>query len=476
MNFQQFLIILQARYKVALFVLLGTVLLALTVSLLLPNKYVASTSLVLDVKSPDPLMGMMAGMATPSYMATQTDIITSDHVAQSAVKLLKLDENSQIREQWRNATQGKGQLVVWMGKLLAQRLEVKPSRDSNVINISFSAEDPAFAAMVVNAFAQAYINTNLELKVEPARQYAQWFQVRVAGLRTELGNAQARLAAFQKKTGMVSTGSRIQTVENSKIAELSGQLVMTESQSAEFQSKKKHAGAGDTLADVMQNPVILSLKSEIIRHEGKLQEISLNLGKNHPQYQAMESEISALKQKLGAETQQILNSINTADSINMQKKLELKATIESHKKQAIEDSAERDQITVLENDVESAQKAYDVVMQRYTESNLQSQSNQTNISILDPATEPTVRSSPMIYKNLLIAVFLGTLLGVGASFVMEIFDQRVRTAEALGIATGIPVLVQFTQNLEPLGIKGWLKKLSPGVLLKFSFRKAAAAV
>ena len=137
MNFQQFLIILLARYKVALFVLLGTVLLALTVSLLMPNKYVASTSLVLDVKSPDPLIGMMAGMAMPSYMATQTDIITSDHVAQSAVKLLKLDENSQIREQWRNATQGKGQLVVWMGKLLAQRLEVKPSRDSNVIHFFF---------------------------------------------------------------------------------------------------------------------------------------------------------------------------------------------------------------------------------------------------------------------------------------------------------------------------------------------------
>lgn len=472
MNFQQFLSILQTRYKIALFVLLGTVTLALIVSLLLPNKYVASTSLVLDVKSPDPLIGMaLAGMAMPSYMATQTDIITSDHVAQSAVKLLKLDENAQVREQWRNATQGKGQPVVWLGNLLAKKLEVKPSRDSNVINISFSAEDPAFAATVANAFAQAYINTNLELKVEPARQYAQWFQARVAGLRTELENAQGRLAAFQKKTGMVAAGGRMQSVENSKIAELSGQLVLNESQSAEIQSKKKHAGSGDTLVDVMQNPVILSIKADIIRLEGKLQEVSRNLGKNHPQYQAMEGEIAALKQKLDAETQQILSSINTANRVNMQKSSELKATIESHKKQAIEDSTQRDQIAVLENDVESAQKAYDVVVQRYTESNLQSQSNQTNISVLTPATEPTERSSPKLFMNLLMAVFVGTLLGVAAVFVAEMFNPRVRTSEALAVATGMPVLIQFAQNLKPLGIKGRLMKL----LVKFRLGKVVAA-
>ena len=109
---------------------------------------------------------------------------------------------------------------------------------------------------------------------------------------------------------------------------------------------------------------------------------------------------------------------------------------------------------MLERDVESAQKAYDIVVQRYTESNLQSQSNQTNITVLTPATEPTVRSSPSMYKNLLIAVFLGTLLGVGAAFAAEMLDQRVRSSDALGSATGIPVLVQFTRNAKAAGLQG----------------------
>ncbi|MBU1425999.1 MAG: chain length determinant protein EpsF [Gammaproteobacteria bacterium] len=472
MNIQQFIFILLARYKIALAVLLVTVAGAFLITLVMPDKYVASATVVLDVKS-DPLVGMaMAGMALPSYVSTQTDIITSQRVAQSVVTLLKFDENPQLREQWRNATQGKGQFVAWMGNVLSKKLEVKPARDSNVIDISFSSEDPAFAAIAANAFAQAYIDTNLELKVEPARQYAQWFQVRVAALRTELENAQARLAEFQKKTGMVSSGYRVQSVESSKIAELSGQLVMTEGQSADLQSKHKYAGSGDTLAEVMQNPVILNLKSEIIRQESRLQEASLNLGKNNPQYLAMESQIATLKQKMADETQHILNSINTANSINKQKKSELKATIESQKQQVIQDLSQRDQIAVLERDVESAQRAYDTVVQRYTETNLQSQSNQTNITVLTPAIEPTSRSSPNMSKNMLIAVFLGTLLGVGAAFVAEMLNQRIRTSESLESATGIPVLVQFKKDSKPLGVKERLRRLADAMKSKLRFRKA----
>ena len=473
MTFQQFLLILQARYKVALFVLLGTIALVLAVTLILPSKYVASTAVVLDSK-PDPLTGSMSAMS-PSYLATQIEIITSDHVAQSVVKSLKLDEIPQIKEQWQKATKGRGQVHVWLASLLVKKLEAKPSHESNVINISYSSEDPVFAATAANAFAQAYINTNLELKVDPARQYTQWFQARVAGLRTELENAQARLADFQKKTGMVASGSKMISEEKTKISELSDQLVLTESQLADTQSKKKNVKSGNTLAEVMQNPVILNLKTEINTQESKLQEASRNLGKNSPQYQAMENQIESLKKKLETETQQILNSINTANSVTIQKSSELMASINSHKKQAIEDNANRDQISVLENDVESAQKAYDTVVQRYAESSLQSQSNQTNISVLTQATEPLDPSSPKMFLNLIVAVFVGGFLGVGAALVAELIDQRVRSRESLEIASGVHVLVEFTLDSETRGIKGWLKKFSIALLSKFRSRKTILA-
>ncbi len=141
-----------------------------------------------------------------------------------------------------------------------------------------------------------------------------------------------------------------------------------------------------------------------------------------------------------------MDSFNTANRVNRQRETELKATIETHKQQAIKDMSQRNQIQVLKNEVKAAQDAYGMVMQHYMESNLQSQSNQTNASILTPAAEPTEPSSPKIFKNIMISVFLGMLGGIGAILAWELLDYRVRSAETLGIATGLPVMIRFTPH------------------------------
>jgi uncharacterized protein involved in exopolysaccharide biosynthesis len=189
----------------------------------------------------------------------------------------------------------------------------------------------------------------------------------------------------------------------------------------------------------------------------------------------MESEIASLKQKLADETQHILNSINTANNVNQQKKTELKESIEIHKQRELQDLAQRNEIAVLQRDVESAQKAYDLVVQHYTESNLQSQSNQTNITVLTPAVEPTNRSSPQMFKNLLIAVFAGTFLGVAGAFAAEMLDQRVRSSVTLADVIGVPVLIQFSQKSESNGLQLWLKKIR-NMKVKLVFPKRAKQV
>src|SRR3972149_11990008 len=123
MNPQQFLLILRARYKLVLFVLFTTVIATLVVSLLLPKQYTATAAVVVDTKSPDPLVGILPAMAMPGYMATQVDIVNSGRVAQKVVKLLRLDANPTVRAQWMEATRGKGRLEVWLADLLQRKLE-----------------------------------------------------------------------------------------------------------------------------------------------------------------------------------------------------------------------------------------------------------------------------------------------------------------------------------------------------------------
>lgn len=108
MTFQQFLLILWARRKLVIRVFGGTVLTVLIISLVMPKQYTATTSLVVDVKSPDPIAGMvMQAMMAPGYMATQIDIINSERIAKRVVKLLGFDKNQDAVEQWQDDGEGK---------------------------------------------------------------------------------------------------------------------------------------------------------------------------------------------------------------------------------------------------------------------------------------------------------------------------------------------------------------------------------
>jgi len=447
MTLQQFLLILRARAKVIISTLLVTVLITLAISLVLPKQYTASTALVLDVRSPDPIAGMVLP-SSAGYMATQLDIINSDRVAQRVVKMLRMDQSPVIKEQWQEATEGKGDFVVWLANLLQRKLDVTPAVQSNVININYSGTDPGFVTAVANAFAQAYLDVSLELKVEPARQNAAWFEGQTKLVRDKLEAAQAALSSYQQKTGIVATEERLDN-ETAKLNDLSAQLTMVQGQTSDSHSKTKSAGGSETLAEVMQSPLINGLKGDIARLEAKQQESYVNLGKNHPQTISAESELASLKAQLASQTRAISSSIGTSYAVGKQKERELLEAIEGQKSRLLDLAKQRDEMSVLKRDIESAQRAFEGVSMRSSQTRLESLSAQTNAVVLNPASEPTSYSKPKVLLNVLVSVMLGALLGVGLAFALELGNRRVRSAEDLLEALDLPVLASIAWAASP---------------------------
>ena len=464
MTFQQFLLILKARRWIISAILAGVVLLTLAISLLLPKQYTATASLVVDMKTTDPLLG--TPQALMGYLATQIDIIGSERVAQRVVALTRMNQVPAFREQWRDETKGIGGdsgFQVWLAALLQRQLDVRPStiRESNVINVSYRGSDPAFAAAIANAFSQAYIETNLELKVGPARQYAQWFSDQTKEVREKLEVAQSKLSAYEQEHGILAGDGRFD-VENQRLADLNAQLSMAQGQGAESRSRVSQVASAESLPEVMANPVVASLKTELARLETDRSQLSERLGPNHPQIRELNERIAEQRQRVSAETQRVANSLGTTSRISTERIKELTDAIDKQQQRVLELKKHRDQIAVLLRDVENAQKAYDLVTQRLAQTNLEGEMQQTNISVLTPATPPMEHSSPKVLLNTIIAVFLGTLLGIGVSLLLELRDQRVRGSEDLMQNKDVPLI----------GIIPGLKKKSRS---GFRFRRLAAA-
>jgi len=442
MTFSQFLAILRARWLSALLVLALTVAAAVGASLLLPKNYTSSAAVVLDVRSPDPIAGMVLGaMAMPAYMATQVDIIQSDRVAQRVVQALRLGENPQVRADWLEATGGRGSFEAWAGDLLKRRLDVKPARESNVINVACTSPDPRMAATLANAFVKAYMDVSISLRVSPARQYNEFFDARARELREALEQAQARLTTHQKSSGILATDERFD-IETQRLNELSSQLVALQALAADSGSRSAQArgSQSDQLQDVIANPVVAGLRADLSRQEARLQELNARLGDAHPQVLELRANIAELSAKLKAESRRVSGSVGVTNTITRAREAEIRAALEAQRARVIALKQQRDQAGVLIREVETAQRAYDQVVARASQTSLESQANQTNISVLTPASEPVEPSSPRVLLNTMLSVFVGTLLAVGIALLRELMDRRVRGPQDLVEALGLPVL------------------------------------
>ena len=439
MGIAQLLAVLKARRGGLFAVWGGVVALALVVSLVLPRQYTASAEVVVESRGGDPLVVHPgSGATTPGFLATQADIIASERVGARAVAALKLAGQPGWAARWQKASGGQGDAERWIAGRLKKFVKVSPSHESNVLTITVSADDPQFAADYANALARAYLETDLELKVEPARQSAAWFDEHTKALSANLETAQARLAEFQRAHGLV--GDDKLDLESARLAELSTQFTAVQAQSTETASRQRQGGG---MNEVAANPLIQALKVDLARQEAKLTELSGYLGENHPQYQRVRGEVESLRARLRAESGPVAAVVGTNSRINRAREGDLKIRLEEQKQRVLQLKQQRDEMGVLLREVDSAQKAYDLVMARLTQTSLESKSRQGNVAVLSFGGPPTEAASPKLLLNVGLAIFIGGLLGMAVSIVRELFDRRIRSAGDLGDAIGAPLLVEI---------------------------------
>jgi chain length determinant protein EpsF len=443
MNFTQFLLILNARKGIILGVLLLTVAVTAIVSLLLPKEYTATTTLIIDSKSKDAVTGqLLPSQMFPGYMATQIDIINSSQVANRVVRDLKLAENPATRDQYIQATQGEGTIEQWLGNLLSQKISAEPSRESSIISIGFTGSDPRFAAIVANAFAKSYIETNLDLRVAPAKLTAAWFDQQIVQLREKVDQAQQKLTAYQREKGIVESEERLD-VETRRMADLAGQMVAAQSASFDASSRTRDSAS---LPEVINNPVVQGLKARVAQGEGSLAELANRVGANHPDFIRMQAEVNSYKAKLANELNTATRGVGATAGAARQRFNELSGAFDRQKTKVLELKQQREEASLLARDLENAQRIYDSALQRYGQSRMEAQSTQTDIAVLNPAVAPIQASKPRVMFNLLLAVFFGTLLGVGLGFLVELLDRRVRSGQDIAAGLEIPVLAEVSKK------------------------------
>ena len=443
MSFYQFLIVLKARKALALLAFFVTVATTVVISLMLPKAYESTAALVVNYKGVDPVTGnRVPNQLIPGYLATQIDIISSQNVALKVVNNLELYTNPEVVDAFYEETGGQGDIRGWLADALLKKLTVNPSRESSVISIVYESNTPESAAMLANAFAEAYIETNLQLKIEPSKRTSEWFEKRVEEMRLKLMFAQQKLSDYQSEKGIVSIDERMD-VENARLAQLSQQLVVAQAELFNQKSRQDailKGGIKNLDTAVLADPVIRDLKVLLSRAEVRLSELKERFSEQHPDYRAAHSEVQSLSRKLNSEIRAAKERIKSDLLIAEQKVTELNDAIVAQKEVLLAINENRNMLDVYMRDVNDAEQILSLATQRLSQMTLEGESRESDISILNPAVVPNEPSKPNVLINVVLSVFLGTILAIVVALLAELLDRRVRTKEDIVLATGLPVL------------------------------------
>jgi polysaccharide biosynthesis transport protein len=441
MNLSQFLIILQARKKIIILVAILTLFTATIVSLLLPKNYLATTKVLLNYKGVDPVTGTaLPAQLMPGFMGTQADIISSKNVAIDVVNKLGLTEIPSIKEDFeKSVDNSNAKIDQWLADRLLTKLEVTPSRESIVIAISYKGVDPTFAATMANAFAESYISISLRLKMDPAIKASHYLSEQTKMLRESLQKSQEKLSQYQQEHGMTSI-QEAYDIESSKLRDLSSQYSMMQSQAIEANSRRNDAAKNTSDSpDVALNPVIQNLRMSLANAESKLAEMGQRFSKNHPAYNAAEAEVAKIKSQLETEVDRTVVSLGNSANINSNRLGEVRSQLEKQKQKVLQLNRARSELTLLEKDVEIAQNSLASVNNRFSQTALEGQSNQADISILETATPSSTPSNPSLLLIAPFSLIVGILLGCFFALIGEFLDRRIRSKDDIIGLAQIPV-------------------------------------
>jgi succinoglycan biosynthesis transport protein ExoP len=436
--------------------------------------YEATTRLIIDKENPNvvSIQEVMAVDASGTdYYQTQYKIIESRTVAREVINRLNLEESQEFFPKpndnfvsnlknsvfktiasWKESIATllkteKDDLISGASKgyepdfpLVSdfiKRIKVSPIRNSRLVDVSFQAKDPVLASKIVNTLANAYINQNLEIKLRAVQDAVGWLHNRIEEEREKVERAEQALLRYKEKHGIVTDfSSDVEKITAQKLAEMNTQLVETETKRVEAETRYKQAmtleGAPDMLdsiPEVLDNKVIQEIKKMEVDLYKRMSELSKKYGQKHPKMVATESELKTLQKRRAQEVDRVINSLRSEYKVALAKENSLKAALSKQKKESLDLNQKAIKYGVLRREAESARNMYELLIKRFKETSITEDMRTGNIRIIDRAEVPKNPVKPTKKLNIILAITVGLVMGIGMAFFFEYLDNTIKIPE-----------------------------------------------
>ena len=326
-------------------------------------------------------------------------------------------------------------------KFIEDNLEVSPKRNSMLIGVSFTSPDRQLSQSAANAFVEEFVHWNMDKKLEASQLAREFLMKQIDRAKISLEKAEEDLNRFAKQAGIVSLDAKLNSVYR-QLEELNSALAMAEADLIGKESVYKQAtlDGPSSLPQVMENQVISGLKSEYARLRSEYEDLTVTFHDDYPTVKALKMKMNSIDDRIRIEEQKVFLAIENQYKAGLQKLKIMGARVEQQKKMAIDLNERATQYKIMAREVETNKVIYQSLLERTKEIESMVGVSSSNINIIDKAMLPIIPFKPKVKLNLLLAIVVGMMGGLGLAFFLEYFTDTITNPDEISDRFRIPIL------------------------------------
>jgi len=382
------------------------------------------------------------------YYSTQYQIIKSRAVSSKVVENLSLMSLEGFVPQVKDKNKQVSNVKFDPVAKLQSMISVVPQKESYIVQIAITNENPENAAIIANGVAEAYKEFNLEKRFIATKNAAQWLSEQSINLKDQLENSEKLLFEFKGKNGILSTSFEAkQQMSSQKINDINKRLTEKEmkyrmliSKMDEIKNVADEQGAMLVEGYHSANKLVQTLKMKSLKVNSLIINRRQFIGDKHPEMIGLMKELSDTNKSLKIEIKRIIDTYNLEAKVAKLEIRKLKNMMSSTQKTAFELNKLDIEYSKLKRNVDTSRKLYDIVMERTKEADLSALLKTNNVQIIDRALPSYGVFKPRVKMIMIVTIILALILAFIAALSVETLDTRVKSADELENVLSTPVL------------------------------------
>src|SRR5579863_2416968 len=379
-----------------------------------------------------------------SYIETQSKILQSETLALQTIKTMDLGQYPEFGGNPAAANFGQGGGSVKRPAILGAflgSLSVVRVPNSRLIEVRFADQNPRLAAEVVNAHLQNYIEQNFRSKYDATTQASSWLSSELEELRIKVEKSEDARLAYERENQIWQIDEK-QNITTQKLGDLSRAATEAQTEVAQKEALYRMAISGnvDALPTALGNAVV----QDLLRRKSQLDEDYTQAvnqyGPNYPKVLRLAAQQKEIDDDLANARKTMVESIEEEYNTARNHVALLQDALDKQKAEANDLAEKLVQYNILQHDAEANKQLYDGLLQKLKEAGITAGLRSSNIRVVDPALVPTSPSRPQKARNILLALLVGLVGGIGLAIFREYLDNTVKSPDDIETLTGLPSL------------------------------------